>query len=833
MPRLRYWLLAACLVLAASPAGAFTPQTIVIDGVNDFDSSNLLQDDGIDTQTFCTPPALPLDLGKVYITNDASFLYIGIEFARTCFCDMNLGLAIDVNTPAGGTSDAFGRAIGWTNLLSKPDFYLYDVVPTNCNSFNYEVLYQWNTGTTAWDNISTQVNPSWGSGSNGLGIGDGNTFKEIKLPLSVLGLSTGSLMNLEVWVTQEGSTKGPLDALCSDNVQMSRVGQTTFDTTATVQMTCMLPFTILNAVDATPPTVSSAVAADFQILLDKTFALTTNKVDVVFSEPVDETTAENVSNYAFSGPSPRTVTSAVRDAGAFNVVRLTLNNGIGAAASFFDITVTGVQDLAGNPIVANGNTNVGSFFIQNVTFNADVTLQQCSGAFGVDDTIQVLGNTSPLGFSLCDKAFMFDDEPDGIYTLDVPFALPKDPLTGLAERALEWKLNHNCSEYEPFAGNRTYTLSSTNGASVTLNVAWGNANPADYIDQAVQVVFRVDASSFNPTGTDVITLLGNVAPLAFTQPGVPMLDNGVAPDAAAGDGIYTASVVFPVCSFRNVEWKVDFNGVIECLGQGNRTFTIDDVAYNATGTPQVLPARGIDRCQVTDKSVAVTFTVDMRFLTPIPGAGDSVAVMGDQAPLSFTLPPLAGQLMADDGAAPDAVAGDRIYARTVTFPDSTPLNLGFKYWFNRWPTNGGFECEGFGNRTIRIDDVAYSAGTPQVLLESAWNFCTQIVGVGPHPDPVADGGAAFATLRPAFPVPFSNRTTIGFDLKRSGTVSLRIYDVSGRRLATLIDKALPAGPQSVVWDGRDQSGARVRSGIYLVELSMGSERIGGRLVVTR
>lgn len=833
MTPLRSWLLAACLALAAMPAHAFTPQTIVIDGVNDFDASNLLSDDRNDTQTFCSPSALPLDLGRVYITNDASFLYIGIEFSRTCFCDMNLGLSIDTGSAAGGTSDPFGRAIGWANLPTKPDFYLYDVTPTNCNTFNYEVLYKWNTGTLVWDNISTQVNPGWGTGSNGLGIGDGNDFKEIKLPLSVLGLSTGSPVNLEVWVTQEGTTKGPLDALCSDNVQMSRVGTTTFDTAAVVQMTCQIPYTVLNAVDVTPPIVSSAVAADFQVLLDRTFAPVTNKIDLVFSEPVAEAAAENPANYAFSGPGgANSVSSAVRDNAATNVVRLTLANGIGAAASFYDITVTGVTDLAGNPIVNNANTNVGSFFIQNVTFNNDISLQLCSGIFAPEDTFAVEGNLSPLSFALCDNALMYDDEGDSVYTVTVPFALPKDRNTGLAEANLEWKLTRQCSQYESFPGNRTYTLSSTNGADVTLDVAWNNDNPANFIERAVDVVFRVDASSFSPGPGDVMTLLGNIGPLSFTQPGVPMLDNGVAPDASAGDGIYSARVTFPACSFRFVEWKVDWNGVIECAGQGNRAFTLDEVAYSTT-TPQVLPARGIDRCTVTDKAIDVVFAVDMRFISPAPAPGDSVAVMGNAAPLAFALPPSAAQLMADGGVAPDAQAGDRIFTRTVTFPDSTPFNVSFKYWFDSWPTNGGFECEGFGDRTIALDDLTHSQANPLVLLLSSWNYCNQPVSVPGPAAPAAAADAAFASLKPAFPTPFAARTTIGFDLKRSGRVAVRVYDITGRRLATLLDRDLVAGPQSVVWDGRDQAGARVRSGVYLVELSMGSERVGGRLVVTR
>lgn len=827
MRLLRPLLVLLCLAASAGAASAFVPQTIVLDGVNDFDPSNLLDDDRNDTQQGCSPAALPMDLGRVYVTNDNNYLYIGVEFSRTCYCDMNLGFAIDVNTAAGGTTDPFGRKIGWSNAAFKPDWVVYDVTPTNCNTFNYEILYKDSLGV--WYNRSQYVNPGWGSGSNGLGIADGNDFKELRLPLSVLGASVGTPLRLELWVTQEGTTKGPLDALCSDNVQMSRPSTTTYDTAAVVQMTCQLGYTILNATDNTPPTVQSALATGFTVLANKQFALGTNKVDVTFSEPVDLATAQNTANYAYSGPAPRSVVGAVRDAAALNVVHLTLNTAISANAAFHNLTVTNVRDIAGNIIVANGTTNVGSGFIQNVTFNGDMSLNICSGNFAASDTFAVEGNVAPLSFALCDNAFMYDANADSIFTVTVPFSLPKNPVSGLATAELEWKMTRLCNQYESFPGNRTHSLSSANGAAVTINVAWNNDDPSQFLDAATTVRFRVDATRFNPQSGDVITLLGNIPPLSFTQPGIAMLDNGVAPDAVAGDRIYTAQVTFPKCSFRGIEWKVDFNGLIECADQGNRSFWIDP---SQDGTTITLPARGIDRCTVTDKAIAVTFRVDMATANPDPAAGDTVAVMANRAPLTFDTPAAGSHHMANDGAPPDASAGDRVWSKTVTFPDSTGFDVEFKYWFNRWPLNNGFECEGFGNRAFRLDDQAHSVAVPLVLVQSTWDYCSQSpVSVPGLPAP--DAGGAFAVLRPSFPVPFSSRTSIHFDLRRAGRVEVAIYDISGRRVTTLLDGELSAGPQSLAWNGRDERGARLRSGVYLAVITMGAERLTGRLVLAR
>lgn len=823
MKRFATSLLAVLLLAVAMPVLAAVPQTIVIDGVNDFDPSNSLGDDAADTQTGCSPAVYPMDLGKVYVTNDANFLYIGIEFSKSCYCDMNLGMAFDIGTAGGGTTDPFGRKIGWANVPFKPDYIIYDVTPTNCNTFNYEVFYKDTLST--WQNRSTLINPSWGSGSNGLGIADADNFREVKIPLSVLGVSTGTNMNLEFWVTQEGTTKGPLDAFCSDNVQMSRASQTTYDTTAVVQMTCMVPYTVQNAVDNAPPTLVSAQTVGYSVLANRQFGLLTNKVDVQFSEPVDLTTAQTAGNYAFSGPVTRTVTSAIRDGVSPSLVHLTLNSPITAAAGAYQITVTNVKDPANNTIVNDGTTNVRGFFLQNMVVNANMKLPLCSGTFAAADTFAVEGTQSPLNFTLCDNAVLLDGGTvDSVYSVTVPFCLPRDPGTGTGSLILEWKLTAKCSIYEPFAGNRVDTLSSANGASFTKNVAWGNEDPSLYTSKAIDVVFKVDASRVNPTGSDVITLLGNTLPLSFNQPGHAMLDNGVAPDAVAGDKIYTARVTFPACSRKNMEWKVDFNGVIECLGQGNRSAYLDENLYSTT-TPLVLPARGIDRCNVTDKAITVLFRVDMGAFDPVPTSAETVAVMGDRLPLRFDYPDAAARLL-NDGAFPDAAADDRFFGRAITFPDSTPFRVEYKYW-----KGGVFECEGFGNRVLNLDDLTYSVANPQVSLGNRWDFCTDVTSV--PVSPVGKPGQLFASLRPVMPNPVVRGARFAFELYRPGKVSLRVYDVTGRLVSTVVDGDLTAGTHSVAWDGRGADGLRLASGIYLYELSMNGQRAARRLVLTR
>jgi hypothetical protein len=822
MRRFSTTLLAMLLLVVAVPARAFVPQTIALDGVNDFDPSNLLSDDTNDTQPGCVPPVLPLDLGRIYVTNDANYLYVGIEYAQACFMAMNVGMAFDVGTAAGGVTDPWARKIGWANVPYKPDFVLYDRTPDSGDLNGWQAFYKDTLG--AW--------APRGGGSHALGVIDGATFKELKLPLATLGVTTGTVMHLEFWVTQNDNAKGPIDAMASDDVQTSNPGGTVYNPPAVVQMTQMIPYTILNSVDTVPPTVSGAEATGFTILSNRQVQLFSNKIDVQFSEPVDLTTSQVAGNYVYSGASARTVISAVRDAATPSTVHLTLNAPIASSATAHAITVTGVKDAAvvGNTIVANGTTNVGACFIQNVTINGDFTLGLCSGNFTAADTIAIEGSRSPLTWSLCDNVLMTDANADGIYNATIPFTLPRNPATLKGEADLAWKFSHKCVNYEPLGANRDYHLTSDNGAAVVIDAVWNNEVPANFTTIPVDVVFKVDATLLLQSPGDVITLLGNTIPLSFTQPGVTMLDNGVAPDAVAGDKIYTARVSFPRCTPKHVEWKVDYNGTIECLGQGNRSFTIDDLVYSAVN-PLVLPVRGIDRCTVTDKPVTIVFKVNMTSQSPTPGAADTVVVKGDGKLLDWGWPAKPAAIMADDGIGYDDRAHDGWFTKAITLPDSTPMTLGFKYGFKLagW-TADSLECRGIGNRTLTIDDQVYSAANPIVRLLNLYGYCTDPAGVAPGSG-TPSTGAAFGALRAVMPNPVAKRANFSFELYRRGHVTFSVYDVTGRRVARLVDGVLPAGVHSVAWDGVSNSGLRLANGVYMYEVAMGGDRLARRMIL--
>lgn len=84
------------------------------------------------------------------------------------------------------------------------------------------------------------------------------------------------------------------------------------------------------------------------------------------------------------------------------------------------------------------------------------------------------------------------------------------------------------------------------------------------------------------------------------------------------------------------------------------------------------------------------------------------------------------------------------------------------------------------------------------------------------------------------PNPFRNHGTIRFEIARPSRASLSIYDVQGRRVKLLVDdRVLGAGPHAFQWDGKDDVGQEVSSGVYFCRLGVGSSRQVGRIVLRR
>ena len=119
------------------------------------------------------------------------------------------------------------------------------------------------------------------------------------------------------------------------------------------------------------------------------------------------------------------------------------------------------------------------------------------------------------------------------------------------------------------------------------------------------------------------------------------------------------------------------------------------------------------------------------------------------------------------------------------------------------------------------------------------NSCGLYIGAWREGCPASDVPATVAPPSPrglsSFPNPFREATRITFELPQGARAELAIYDAGGRLVRTLLseESASAPGPYRVLWDGRDQEGRPVSSGIYLCSLHSAAIAQVARVLVIR
>lgn len=72
-----------------------------------------------------------------------------------------------------------------------------------------------------------------------------------------------------------------------------------------------------------------------------------------------------------------------------------------------------------------------------------------------------------------------------------------------------------------------------------------------------------------------------------------------------------------------------------------------------------------------------------------------------------------------------------------------------------------------------------------------------------------------------FPNPFHESTSVSYYIEQQGIVRIEIYDILGRRVKKVLHQSYPVGQYSILWDGTDDFGKKVSSGIYVVKMTAG------------
>lgn len=135
--------------------------------------------------------------------------------------------------------------------------------------------------------------------------------------------------------------------------------------------------------------------------------------------------------------------------------------------------------------------------------------------------------------------------------------------------------------------------------------------------------------------------------------------------------------------------------------------------------------------------------------------------------------------------------------------------------------------------SLAVDSLVYDhSDDPAAPAVVYWPVATEPFDID-QPTPVLEPDSPPALpqsmhLAQNYPNPFNPSTTIAFDLPRTARVRLEVFNVLGRRVASLIDHRLRAGSHQVVWDA---SGAA--TGIYFYRLATESLAITRKMILLR
>jgi hypothetical protein len=231
------------------------------------------------------------------------------------------------------------------------------------------------------------------------------------------------------------------------------------------------------------------------------------------------------------------------------------------------------------------------------------------------------------------------------------------------------------------------------------------------------------------------------------------------------------------------------------------------------------------------QNIAVTYTVDMRPAIFQVIAGDTLRDI--QGTLHVSHPDSIfswgvvingpatggwgnwGSALRNDTSRVMAHVGDSVFAITINYTTTDFIGQEFKFG-----VGGGDNEGGFGNNHIEnIDDTedTYTLhsqfGSIDPLFYNAWDFENQI--------PVSVEGSPFIplmyTLEQNYPNPFNPSTTIIYSIPKGADVTLKVYNLLGQLVATLINENQIAGRHEVTFDA-----SNLPSGLYFYQINAGS-----------
>ena len=186
-----------------------------------------------------------------------------------------------------------------------------------------------------------------------------------------------------------------------------------------------------------------------------------------------------------------------------------------------------------------------------------------------------------------------------------------------------------------------------------------------------------------------------------------------------------------------------------------------------------------------------------------------------------TLNGTAENTMYDDGAmGGDVVAGDSIYTVQFTHPATATIGQEFKFGIGGGDNESGYGLNHIENIDITNASVASYWGSINPNKYNAWDFDTNTPSLAIDENHNGLTPKRFS-LSNNYPNPFNPSTSFSFTLPQGADVSINIYNLLGKKVASVYNDYAKPGTYTATWDGKDINGSSLPSGLYIYELDAG------------
>ncbi|HTX18575.1 MAG TPA: T9SS type A sorting domain-containing protein [Bacteroidota bacterium] len=489
------------------------------------------------------------------------------------------------------------------------------------------------------------------------------------------------------------------------------------------------------------------------------------------------------------------------------------------------------------PVVYFNNITGG---IRTVLFKADMTVPLKTG-MKLSDTVGVTGDFTGWGTSGTGFIMLKKDAGDSVYTAYTPTT-----DTVRSGQTLNFKyiyVDNGAATWESVA-NRTYFIPEKD--SSTFSAFWNDQNPNIQIGSG-KINFTCDMSvltkvgMFNPAVDSVLISAGfngwttNAATAWMSQN--PIDDSSyfisqTFTNAPYGDNPYKYYVKKHNPTGIDTIWTDGYERPLH-WGGGNRETGFHGVA--SMDTSDWYDGAHPDWFIPSGTSLKVVFTVDM---TPAMDASKQAIPFDPKKDTLWWLsgePSFArsqGWYRPSDGHMKIMKLTNttgNLYSGTMTV--KAPSWNAFEYTYEwqkgsdaSWVTEpSGFDAFNYRVRYAGQDVASHFPKNPWTMPTDTWT--NNDLKTDQEKDPytslllvktISENPTTY-TLSQNYPNPFNPTTTINFSIQRAGVVSLKVYNILGQLVATVVNENLKVGTYSYVFDA-----SRLASGVYFYSLNAGS-----------